>query len=476
MKEAKDANKDEQQDSAEQKLVLTVEHDDGNLVVSFSENELEARGDFSPATNNGQPLTLESVTNFLYKISVSYGQRWEEIEEAILRCNLNHHPVKNIVIARGDAPSSEIAEFFEMNPVLVKGGPIADESAQIDYRSYSPFVIVRKDQALAKMRKRKPGKPGKNVRGDEIPFPVIRPEGVTGGENTKTVDGLLVSEINGQLIKSGNVLNVQDFLVIKGSVGYSTGNIIFPGDVTIEGGVAAGFKIYTGGSLTIKQTLDVTDVVTKGDLSVAGGMIGRGDALVKSGGGIKTKFIENCRVAARKTITVDSDIINSSVFTLENIDMGDKGKIIGGDIYAVKGLKAAGIGKKTGKPTKIHCGVDFTVQQEKEKNNSQLHILAAKIAKLREYIADPALPEEKRAPMRELLGRLEQEQQAVSVKIAELLGRLNSDESAVVEITGEIASGTLIEICQTALYVPEPINKVRIKLDKASGRLVTEPL
>jgi hypothetical protein len=46
----------------------------------------------------------------------------------------------------------------------------------------------------------------------------------------------------------------------------------------------------------------------------------------------------------------------------------------------------------------------------------------------------------------------------------------------VVEVTGEIAPGTLIEICQIALFVDEPLRKVRIKLDKMGGKLVPEPL
>jgi hypothetical protein len=46
----------------------------------------------------------------------------------------------------------------------------------------------------------------------------------------------------------------------------------------------------------------------------------------------------------------------------------------------------------------------------------------------------------------------------------------------VVEVSGEIVPGTLIEICQIALFVDEPLKKTRIKLDKAGGKLVTENL
>jgi uncharacterized protein (DUF342 family) len=464
------------QSAANHQTVLFGDANDGYLAVAFSEADLEVYADFILPTGEGQPLNREGVAVILEKINVVYGIRWDSIEQALEEYNQNHRQVKDVLIACGQAPGNEIAEYYEMNPLLEQNTRAADSSTRIDYRARSPFTIVKKDQTLATLKARKPGKEGRNVHGEVLPFSVIRPEGVSGGINTRTEGGLIASNINGQLIESKKVLNVQETLVIKGAVGYGTGNIIFPGDVMIEGPVSDGFKIYTGGSLTIKQTFDVTEVSTKGDLIVAGGIIGKGTALVKSGGGIKTKFIENCHVAARKPIAVDAEIINSSVFTLETIEMGDKGIILGGDIYAVKGIRAGTIGKEAGKATRIHCGIDFTAQQEKERCNNQLRILAAKLSRLKELMAAPDLNAEKKAKMEELLRRLLAEQQTALARISELMGKINTDENASVEALVAIAAGTLIEICQIALFVEEPLRKVRIKLDKAGGKLVSEPL
>jgi hypothetical protein len=176
---------------------------------------------------------------------------------------------------------------------------------------------------------------------------------------------------------------------------------------------------------------------------------------------------------------VDLEIVNSNIYTMETLEMGDKGVILGSDIYAIRGVKAGSIGKKIGKTTVIHCGIDFTAQQEKEKANSQLRLISAKLGKLREILALPPAPgddPEKRSKIEDLFHRLEEEQKQAGIKIADLMGKLNNDENAVVEITGEISSGTLIEICQVALFVSDPLRKVRIRLDKENNRLIAENL
>lgn len=457
--------------------------DNGYLSVVFSENDIEARADFFPPCKQGEPVSNEYITALLEKLNIVHGVKWDAIQEASTDCNLNKRPVTGVLIAQGDAPVNEINEYLERNPHLqVINAPAKDRDhpqnmARIDYREYSPFIIVKQSQVLARFRPRQTGQDGKNVHGITIPYKVIKIEGVEGGENTRRDGQFLVAAINGQLVEANKTMNVRDSLVIKGAVGYATGNIIFPGDVIINGPVCDGFKIYSGGSVTIKQTFDVTDVITKTDLNVAGGIIGRGRALVKAGGNLKTKFIDNCRVACRKSVVVDKEIINSSVFTMDTLETGDKGTILGSDIYAIHGIKVGNIGKKSGKATHIHCGIDFTIQQENEKANNQLRMLAAKLGKLRELMAVPPAEgesPERRAKMEDLLHRLEEEQKKTGQRISGMMGKINADENAQVKVSGEIASGTLIEICQIALFVTEPLKKVSIRLDRIQGKLIYE--
>ena len=448
---------------------------DGRIILTLYNNNLEARGDFFPPMEEGAPISSAYIQALLEKANIVYGINQKEIELARKKCVEEHEIIRDVLVAKGDLPVDGVVEYIQLNPYLGQKKEVEAEAA-VDHRARSPFIIVRKDQALAKRKHMKPGKDGKDVHGEIIGHRIKHPPEVSGGTNTRMEGDFLLSDINGQLVVTQGVVNVSESLLIKKNVGYATGNIIFPGDVEIHGAVSDGFKIYSGGSVTIKQTFDVTEATTKGDLNVAGGIIGRGQAVLKVGGDLKTKFIGNCKVACRKTISVEKEIINSHVYTLESLEMGDKGKIVGGEVYAVKGVRAGSIGKKTGKAARIHCGIDFTVEQEKEKANSLLRSLAVKTNRLRDLINDPDTDDEKKAKMEDLLLKLEEEQQKAQEKVSELLGKLDTDRGAVVEVKGEIVAGTLIEICQTALYVTEPLKKVRFRLDSHRNRLVTENL
>jgi uncharacterized protein (DUF342 family) len=457
-------------------VVLPGNPNDGSIAVTFGKNDMEAWGDFKPPARTGLPITRDYIDAALAKFNITHGVLREAVENAARVCNTSKKPRTHILIAKGREPVNETAEYFERNSRLDEPREAPGRSDIVDYKDISPFVIVKKGQALAVKRPKVTGVNGVDVHGVIIPFGTLTPAGVSGGENTTTTDKFIIANINGQLVETKGTLSVKGSLEIKGPVDYRTGHIIFPGDVSIDGPVCDGFKIYSGGSVLIKQTFDVTDAVAKGDITVSGGIIGRGRALVKSGGCLKAKFIENCRAACRKSVIVETEIINSNIFTLERVEMSDKGRIVGGEIYAVHGLRAGGIGRKSGKPTSIHLGLDFAAQQEKERGNNLLRMLQAKIQQVRDALEEPETESAKRAQLTALLERLEGEQQAAQAKVAGLLDKINIDENAAAEVTGEIAPETLIEICQVALFVTEPLRKVRIRLNKERGGLITEPL
>ena len=78
--------------------------------------------------------------------------------------------------------------------------------------------------------------------------------------------------------------------------------------------------------------------------------------------------------------------------------------------------------------------------------------------------------------MKAFLDKLTEEQNKTQEKISQLLGGLNTYEDATVEVKGEIEPGVLIEICHAALFVTEPLKKVKIRLDRQTRQLIIEKM
>jgi uncharacterized protein (DUF342 family) len=449
---------------------------DGRFEITLSQHSILATCNFYPTDNPQNPIREDVFTLYLDKLNIVYGVKWSTIDEAIRLCNLDRTPVFNVVIAEGEYPENDLAEYYELNPALQASHMPENPNEQIDYKNYTPFVVVKKEQPLAILRRHVPGKDGHDVHDSIVPYKIIVPQGYTAGENTRAEGELIVADVHGQLVETKRVLAVRDTLVVNGPVGYQTGHISFPGDIVISGPVSDGFRIYAGKSLTIKQTFDVTETITKTDLTVSGGIIGRGQALVKVGGILKTRFIDNCRVACRHNVLVIKEIVNSQVYALGTVDLGDKGIILGSSIYSLNGVRAKAIGRGNAKISNIYCGIDFTIMQDKVKSTSQLKSTALKLGRYRNLLEVVDNQPAKLKKLEEIIGQLEKEQKKLSLHIADLMGKINSNEKAVVEISGEIALGTYIEICQVGLVVDENMRRVRIKLDRDLNKLVIEKI
>ena len=459
------------------KTTIASGEKDARVFLDFSEDNIEVYADFFPAAPKGVPLSLIYVRTLIERVNINYGVFWKQIDKAIEECNATGKPLKKVLIARGDIPVKEENAYFSLADSVRKPAPPQfEEKGQANYRAFSPFIIVQKDQVIAVLHAAVPGVDGKTVHGETIPFTKIQISSVNPGKNTRNDGKKIYADAAGQLIIAGTVLNIEPVLTLRGAVGYATGDINFPGDVVMEGAVNDGFRVNVGGSLTVSGTLDASDIVVHENLTVKGGMIGRGRSLVKVSGSLDVRFIQNCRVACKKTVTVKSEIINSTVYTMEEVVVGEKGDIVGGEIFAFHSLSAGRIGRENGVPVHIHLGSNWTLRQEMEKNNNMIRLIHAKKEKVANYLSAGTLSGVQKARVDEMAARLSDELAKCEAKKGELEKRYVVDRYAALSCTGTIAAGTIVDLCGIELIIAAPLKRTRLCLDKGSGRIVPIPL
>jgi uncharacterized protein (DUF342 family) len=458
------------------KSTILSNSNDARVVVNFTEDDIKVYADFIPASKDGYPITEQYISKLLDKMSIRNGILYDNIKDAMERCNTTKHPIKDVLIAKGNLPIDESPAYYELAPALrAPAKPEFREGAKTDYRAWSPYIVVKKNQTLAVCHNAVVGILGKTVHGQDVPYKTLQRKTVELGKNTKCIETSIIAETAGLFVLSGNVVNIETVLVIRGPVGYETGNINFPSDVEIPGAVNDGFKLVVGGNLTVRETLDATDIIVQGDLKVNGGMIGRGRSLVKVSGTIEARFIQGCRVACKKSISITNDVVNSTLYTMESLYVRDKGIVMGGEIFAFNSVCTGRIGKENGAQTKIHIGNDWTITQDIGNNENTLRMIEAKLEKVVAFLNMPNLTEDKLTKITDMKVRLENEREKCVKKQEDLDKRHIVDSDAFLECSGVIAPGTIVEICGIEFFVSRPLNRTRLILDKETGRVLPLP-
>jgi uncharacterized protein len=443
---------------------------DGTVEVSISPDAMSATAIFYPPRGDGLPIDPALVHELLRRVGAVSGILDEEIAQATLSCNLDRRVLRDVIVARGTEAVSEVPEHAALEPKFMPKSLNIDDSVQrVDFRELATLYIVHKDEAIATIQPKRPGVVGKDVRGQETPFARESPENYVAGRNIERRENKLVAVVDGRLsIESGRA-DVDEVLLVKGSVDFHTGHILSPGDVVIEGAVHDGFKIWSGGSIVCKSTVDAFDVNAKKDLICAQGIIGRRRGQVRVGGELKAKYVQNCRVAARGDVKLSSALVNSRLYTLGTLDMGDKGVIMGGEVFATHGLRCGRLGNEAYQSTHIHAGIDFTVQQRLDQANEKMRLLSGRARQVDQAsVAHPG-PEVDKA-----LVELSKIAADLRAQISDLLAKLDADDNAVVDARGDIFPGVIIEICRVSIVVEEKLHACRFRLDKAAGRIVVE--
>ena len=438
----------------------------GHVQIHVSDDLMSASIDLFPPAEGGSGFTVPSVCSELELAGVTWGVDKEGLEKAILHCLEKEKVIRGFVAARGRKPKKSVPSYWHLKKRLIESHQTDLESMNVDYRERSPYILVKKGEPLAKLVPESDGQPGRNIAGDIIPagnkdIVVFKP-----GEQTIEKEGVLYAASHGRFDIKDRVMSVNETLDIPGNVDYSTGHIAFPGDVIIHGSVSDGFQVASGKSIFVKQTMDASKVLSRGDLVVEGGIKGRQDAIVRVDGRVAAKFIENATVEAHGDIVVEKAVMHSDINTLNHIDLGEAGVIVGGNLWAGNGLRASRIGRPESPSAHIRIGSDFTVDRKLRSSHEQMDRLDAKLEKLK---ARPHLGEEQLklvSQVEEVMAKLAKTREAMS-------GKLHSNRRAKVTVFGEVLEGTEIHICELSIRLSSKMEGVVFYYDEDGPRIAT---
>lgn len=476
--EAKGHGSDMAHEQARERFLKGEEYDflpiDGSVEFSISEDKMEVSANLYPPGEGREPIQMDSVREELQETGVQFGIDWAVLQEALFQCNTERRELREVPVAHGRAPEHRIPAHFQVEEI--SGGEAKSEEEhpdRVDYRTRSPFALVKRGDVIARLVPEQPGAEGTNVLGETLPASTQEISSLKPGKNTEVHDDRVTAAIDGRLDKDENLFWVSEVLEISGNVDYSTGHIEFAGDVLIHGEIKDGFKVHAGGDVYCATTLDASEVVAGGDLTVRKGVIGRRQGSVQVGGNITAKFIENCYVEAGGTITVEAGVLHSAVYAGERVEAGARSMIVGGEIHCQDGLVVTQVGTETGAATQIYCGTDHRIEQKLEWIRDKSVALAGKQTAAKKAMERSP---EKQQELQLLLEKLQAAIRRLNDAAQQLVFRLDKNDGAAVRVRGAIMPGTYLEICHVSHVVNKKKSSVEFHLDKESGKLVSTSL
>jgi hypothetical protein len=446
---------------------------DGFFDLFVEDDVLSAVAEFRPPAGGGKPLDMGQIEAVLEKHAIVHGVLWDAVHFGLDQCNLERKFVSDLVVAQGTQPLARVPAHWRIDSRWTESpAPTADD-AQIDFKQFSPFVMVKQGELIALRMPEVPGTPGTDLLGNELPFTTEAMVEWTPGDNVHETTLGFEAALDGRLVLTASAFGVNPVLELKEGVDYRTGNVHFRGEVRVVGRVAAGFSIEAGGGLSCTEVLDAYDVKVGTDLATPGGIIGNGLGRIEVGGRVDAKFLEHLYLLAQDDVVVEVCVLNSVVKTRGRLVLGERGIVAGGQIHTLNGIELFQVGTPTGPNTELFVGLDYQGME---------HIvwLRERTRELQEQLkkVDAATPYggNRTADLVAAAKKLRAEIVQLTDTARTQLMQLGQNDEAALTVHGSVYPGTTIEICHMRFVVTQKLSAVRFSLDKRKGIVAVQSL
>ncbi len=400
-----------------------LERIDASIKITIESDEMEASAEVVTA-QGGAHLSAKGILNAAQEAGVKKGFSKE-------------HLIKLAQLAAKEAPNTNVSMKIASGKIAINGKnaeikplvesaqtrilkPKKREDGSVDMRDLGDIICVKVGDPLVKKIPLTEGKEGYTVTATPLsPEPGSDVELISGegtGLSPKN-ENILLSKKVGLPKMIPNGMEVDEVYKIK-TVTVATGNINFTGSVIIDGDVTEGMKVIASGDVTIGGFVESAIIEAGGDITIAGGIIGRKHDVektqivditmsvsVNANGNIYAKYCQYAQIKCGKDVRIENQLLHSILDVNGRVWVGKdeqaNGKLIGGNTKVGTAVHAGIIGATAGSNTCINFEhkvvklkaeiqeVDVLAKVESAKSNE----LKGIVNRLKKLPKDKAQPE-----------------------------------------------------------------------------------
>lgn len=450
--------------------------------LEVSSDLMSATARFFPPSETGARLSFAEVLNDLRYRNILSGVQMQVLQDHFMSSD---YFCTDLVIAKGREPKhgadDKIEYYFNTD---VHAQPEEREDGTVDYYNLHMINHCKNGDVLARIIRGGGGEPGVNIQGKKIPPREEKRAVLKYGKNIQLSEDRMsiTSLVDGHVMLVDDNVFVSDIYEVE-NVDTSTGNIEYSGSVQINGNVASNFVVNASGNVIINGVVEGAQIIAGGNIVIARGMNGMAKGVLKAGGNVISKFIENATVEAGGYINTSS-ILHSNVNAgTEIVVTGKRGFITGGHVQAGTKITVKTLGAVMGASTIVEVGVDPKVKiayaalqkdvVELVKNIKANQAVLTNFAEKRSKGA--RFSEDQLKYVKEAAQKLEQQKVELDTKNKEMQGLLEKfdlQSSANVVVKGEVHPGTTIIIGDLSMVIQKKYDFCKFEVVRGDVKAV----
>ena len=417
------------ENKSQKRILLEQETQHYALRLEVSADEMECRATLKPLQGSAC-LPPDEFLRLLKKAGVVCGVNGEAVA-TLCRLANEGKPQESVPVAAG-IPSEPGADGWIEFFVRTSSKEIRlqeNEEGHVDLRNLNFFTNVVPGDRIALLHPPENGPAGSTVTGLPVPPVAGKAENVRCGVGVRMEEGrLFFAEEAGRVLYEGDTVSVTEEYSVGGDVDFSVGSIDFRGFVDIRGDVLDEFDVRGEKGISIGGSIGACRIESDGNIEL-GSMAGKGKGVVRCGGNLVARYLNDVHVECAGNVVVANEIRNSTVKAVGSIRV-ENGVISGGECVAMAGIEAKDIGSYLGVRTRLTSGVYYPEVDRMNHLNARLRSLNEQIHRIQDALG----PLNSRKSAGHVLG------DAVRKRMAILTVRLEELTEEKDEICRELAS------------------------------------
>ena len=443
-----------------------IPYKDATVKAVISDDKMEASLILESGRGAGARLSPSRLKKALDEVNLPPDRYTDKIlRDAIYEARLSSAPVE-FTVSRGIQP-------------------VAPHSYQFDWKvdfGHSNAVSVKRGETFLETFFRETGEKGSDVFGNTIEIDMAPLLKLPQTDNTIRIikQGKKISFVasaHGELIRTGEKLKILNSRIIDTDVNKETGDIIFAGDVIINGDIDADRSVKAGGCLTVNGDAGISLVYTKESLLMNGGIRGESRGTVWAKNTMALHFAETARLFSGGNIYINEYSFRCVVKTNGQLIMnGEPGSFIGGNAHAARGINVRNLGDYKTVRTIVSFGQDYLIKDKIEVYEKQTQENLLEIARIEAELSDTETPADRIQELREQKVILLKSNTSLGIKIFKLKENFESHIPSEIKVTGTVYPGVILESHGRYYEVREPASHVIFTFDSKQGRIICKQI